>query len=67
MGNRETGSLGYEGLGGRAVGPEVSGLNATADSGPKASSPTGCEMPCSPSGGWHLTMGLPLGGKRAFV
>lgn len=67
MGNREMGSLGYEGLGGRAVGLEVSGLNATADSGPKASSPTGCEMPCSPSGEWHLTMGLPLGGKRAFV
>lgn len=70
--NRETdlnrwAHFGYEGSGGRAVGLEVSGLNATADSGPKASSPTGCEMPCSPLGEWHLTTGLPLGGKRAFV
>lgn len=57
MGNRETGHFGYEGSGGIALGPEVSGLNTTADSGLKASSPMGCEMPCSPSGEWHLTHG----------
>lgn len=42
-------------------------IHTTADSGLRASSPTGCEMPCSPSGEWHLTTGLPLYGKRAFV
>lgn len=66
-GSELMGSIGSEGSGGRVFGLEVSGLETTADSGQKARSPAGCEMPCSPSGVWHLTTGLPLRGKRAFV
>lgn len=66
-GSELMGSIGSEGSGGRVLGLEVSGLETTADSGQKARSPAGCEMPCSPSGVWHLTTGLPLRGKRAFV